>query len=61
MAMHLLVLSSPLLEGTPTPEWGVDAGVNVNEEHPPLCTVNAPVRDGEAVRGWSIDVPKNPA
>ena len=34
VAMHMLVLSSPLLEGTPTPEWGVDAGVNVNEEHP---------------------------
>ena len=24
----------PLLEGTPAPEWGVDAGVNVNEEPP---------------------------
>ena len=24
----------PLLEGTPAPEWRVDAGVNVNEEPP---------------------------
>ena len=40
MAVHMLVVSSPLLEGTPTPEWGVDAGVHVNEE-PVLLAVDA--------------------
>jgi hypothetical protein len=40
LSVHLSVLSSPLLERTPTPEWGVDDGVNVNEG-PVLLAVGA--------------------
>ena len=32
LIFHLSVLSSPLLERTPTPEWVVDDGVNLNED-----------------------------
>ena len=56
LSVHLPALSSPFLEGTQTPEWGVDTGVNVNEE-PVLLAVDA----GAAVeRGMAAALPPPP-